>query len=407
MKIGRRWRLRLLSLLFGLLCAGVLSEVSLRLAGIGYPPLYQPDMHCGSRLRPGVRGVWIEEGFGHISINSLGFRGPEFQANKPLGTQRICVLGDSFIEALQVDYSASLCGQLQQQLSSQLSPPFTDCEVINAGVSGYGTAQQLLMLEHYVLPLSPDVVLLACYPENDIRNNHPLLEVDPRIPYYAIEPDGSLVLNSGFRKSEPYLLASSSYERFKAAWVNRSRVLQLLRHLRSRAQAGPQVESTQTIEGRLVAAATEASYIYRDTETDIEQQAWEVTQRLIEQMATTCRERKIRFIVFSVSTSLQVYPDQNVRQRIAEQCGIGDLFYAEHVLQTFCGERDIEFIPLASAMQQVADRSGEYLHGFSNSQLGLGHWSIAGNQAACQIITQYDLVSKLHQATEDQAELGN
>jgi hypothetical protein len=390
MKIGRRWRLRLLSLLFGLLLAGVLSEVTLRLAGIGYPQLYQPDLHCGSRLRPGVRGVWTEEGFGHVAVNSLGFRGPEITPSKPTGTQRVCVLGDSFIEALQVDYDASLCGQLQQHFASQLPPPFDNCEVINAGVSGYGTAQQRLMLENYVLPLSPDIVLLACYPENDIRNNHPLLEIDPRIPYYRLAPDGSLLLDSSFRNSEPYLVASSNYERFKAACINRSRVLQLLHHVRNPAQAaahpGP---PARTIEEELVAAATEAAYVYRTTEAQVEQQAWEVTKRLIEQMAVTCRAQEIRFIVFSVSTSLQVYPDTQLRKRVAQKCAIEDLFYAEHTLQTFCSEHDIEFVPLASALQQVADKSGDYLHGFINAKLGVGHWSVAGNQAAAQILAGY------------------
>jgi len=391
MKLGRRWRLRLLSLLFGLLLAGALSELTLRLAGIGYPQLYQPDLHCGSRLRPGVRGVWTEEGFGHIAVNRFGFRGPEIGLSKPDGTQRVCVLGDSFIEALQVDYEASLCGQLQQHFDSQLPAPFTNCEVINAGVSGYGTAQQQLMLENYVLPLSPDIVLLACYPENDIRNNHPLLEIDPRMPYYTLAPDGSLLLDSSFRNSEPYLLASSRYERFKAACINRSRVLQLLHRIRHLAAAGATAHPgpKRTNEEELVAAATEAAYVYRDTKSPVEQQAWEVTKRLIEQMAVTCRARQIRFIVFSVSTSLQVYPDAQLRARVAQQCAIEDLFYAEHTLRTFCSEHDIEFIPLASALQQVADSSGDYLHGFTNARLGIGHWSVAGNQAAAQILADY------------------
>jgi hypothetical protein len=151
------------------------------------------------------------------------------------------------------------------------------------------------------------------------------------------------------------------------------------------AQPGP----TRTHEEELIAAAQEAAYVYRATKSSVEQQAWEVTKRLIEQMAVTCRARQIRFIVFSVSTSLQVYPDAQLRARVAQQCAIEDLFYAEHTLRTFCSEHDIEFMPLASALQQVADSSGDYLHGFTNARLGIGHWSVAGNQAAAQILADY------------------
>ena len=44
-------------------------------------------------------------------------------------------------------------------------------EVINFGVSGYGTAQEFLMLHQSVWQYSPDVILLAVTANNDVTDN--------------------------------------------------------------------------------------------------------------------------------------------------------------------------------------------------------------------------------------------
>ena len=49
-------------------------------------------------------------------------------------------------------------------------------EVINFGVSGYGTVQELMTLRHYVWDYDPDVVVLAFTTGNDVRNNLRALE---------------------------------------------------------------------------------------------------------------------------------------------------------------------------------------------------------------------------------------
>lgn len=111
---------------------------------------------------------------------------------------------------------------------------------------------------------------------------------------------------------------------------------------------------------------------------------------MIQQIATSCRQRQIRCVVFTVSTSLQVYPDPHLRQRIAQQCGAEDLFYAERRMQALCEQQQIEFVPLASSLQALADaNAAEYLHGFRNTQMGIGHWSAAGHRAAATVLAEY------------------
>lgn len=148
----RKWLKRLLTVTMGCGLGCALSEMGLRTAEIGYPHFYAPDEYCGKRLRAATSGVWIHEGHGHVSINSRGFRGSELSLDKPPDVRRVAVLGDSFVEGFSVDADQTLCALLERRLNDAATSGRRKYELINCGVSGYGTAQQLEMLRHHVLP---------------------------------------------------------------------------------------------------------------------------------------------------------------------------------------------------------------------------------------------------------------
>lgn len=89
--------------------------------------------------------------------------------------------------------------------------------------------QEFLLLQHYLIPLQPDVVLVAVYPENDIRNNSRTLEGDPSRPYFRISSAGQLDPNpdDSFLTDVSWLAANTQYEQIKAAVINHSRILQV------------------------------------------------------------------------------------------------------------------------------------------------------------------------------------
>jgi lysophospholipase L1-like esterase len=103
--------------------------------------------------------------FGNIRVqtNERGFRGtrpsPVARTN---GVRRIVGLGDSVMWGTGVNEENSILGFLEKQLNHESS-----YEVINAGVVGYSTYQELLYLQKHVLPLRPDIVLVN-YCENDL-----------------------------------------------------------------------------------------------------------------------------------------------------------------------------------------------------------------------------------------------
>jgi hypothetical protein len=129
-----------------------------------YHPVY------GFYHRPGVSG-WVrtDEFTSFVKFNTQGLRGPEVAIPKPAGTFRALVLGDSVVEGAQVGEEATMAGRLRQELASVAGGKRV--EVVNAGVAGFGTGQQLLYLEREGLAYQPDLIVLVFTIANDPADN--------------------------------------------------------------------------------------------------------------------------------------------------------------------------------------------------------------------------------------------
>ncbi len=173
MRRRRRFALlkRLSLVAFGFGVGLLLAETLLRLAGIAAPSAYQPDLILGSRLKPNYTGWNTKEGTVFYRTNHAGFRDREHAEAKPANTVRIAVLGDSYCEAVQVELEDTFWAVCERKLNE--CEPLADkqIEVLNSGVSGYGTAQELLTLRHHLWQYDPDIIVLAFLTGNDIRNN--------------------------------------------------------------------------------------------------------------------------------------------------------------------------------------------------------------------------------------------
>lgn len=102
-----------------------------------------------------------------MRINSAGIRSDkEFPIEKPQGTCRIVILGDSFF----MGYEASLDESFAGRLEARLAKANKECEVINLAVSGFGTAESLIQLKEKGLQYQPDYVVLEWH-ESDIADN--------------------------------------------------------------------------------------------------------------------------------------------------------------------------------------------------------------------------------------------
>ncbi len=208
--MARKILVSLLLILFGVLLAFGMLEVFVRISGktppSGEPAFFwQDDKRFGWFHAPGAAGDYFNppgEYNAYAKVNSAGLIDQEYSPKKPEGVYRILVLGDSFTEGLRVPMDAAFHSILEQNLNAAGKR----VEVINGGVAGWGTDQELLFYREMGRKYEPDMVLLAFFPGNDVMNNAIALESknfgSVRKPYFLLE-DGELALHNQPVGSEP------------------------------------------------------------------------------------------------------------------------------------------------------------------------------------------------------------
>jgi len=150
----------------------VLAEVFLRfLHPIPILPRYVSSTDYG------IRGNTPNVSYEHVSpeyrisvdINAKGIRANEdiSYENSNLN-KRIVTLGDSFMLGYGANYDQTFVSQLVENM------PVSNIEIINLGVSGHGTAEELIALKNEGIKYQPDVVLLSWHPtdySDNVRSN--------------------------------------------------------------------------------------------------------------------------------------------------------------------------------------------------------------------------------------------
>jgi len=108
-----------------------------------------------------------------LRTNSLGCRGPEVAPEKPPGTFRIVLLGDSVAFGWGVDDAVTFARRLETGWNA--ASPARRLEVINTAHPMYDTNQEEAALREVGLPLQADLVLLV-YVVNDIEPTRDVVE---------------------------------------------------------------------------------------------------------------------------------------------------------------------------------------------------------------------------------------
>ena len=119
------------------------------------------DPVVGLIYRPGSKFVYREEGYADVQVNQENVRDVDWPLDKPADEFRVAVLGDSFVEALQVPIEDRMTEQLAGLLSHDAALAGKKIRVMNFGMSGFGTGQEYLMLRERAAKYKPDV---ACWP---------------------------------------------------------------------------------------------------------------------------------------------------------------------------------------------------------------------------------------------------
>src|SRR6266481_2466733 len=229
MKRPRNLRKKLLLITFGLLFGLFMSEIFLRVVGYSFPLFYTTDYYRGFALQPGVEGHYQREGESYVRINSDGLRDREHAKAKPADTVRIAVLGDSFAEAMHVPMEQTFWSLLEGKLAECHAFPGKHVEVLNFGVSGYGTAQELMTLRQKVWDYSPDIVMLTFTTYNDVYDNSRVLSKTQDVPYFTYR-NGELVYDASFRDSSAYQWHDSTLSKIGRWFDDHLRLVQLVHY---------------------------------------------------------------------------------------------------------------------------------------------------------------------------------
>ncbi len=390
------WGPKLGLILGGIVAGFFLGELALHVVGIKglkkpSDPVsfdsYRLDDPAGWSLKPGASFEWQGEGDrSFIHANKDGLRDREHTKEKPPKTFRIALLGDSFAEALQVPMENTFWWKMRKQLNKECTVlGDRKVEVINFGVQGYGTDQQLMTLRHKVWQYSPDLVILAFLPGNDIINNSKKLEFSQRKPFFVYK-NGKLVPDMSWLKMSPRehnYLEFSSVDYLPTWLVNHSRILRLAR----------QVDLNN--KKRLVDAAEKkrAANNFQEPIDPVWKEAWQVTEGLITLMSQEVKAKKADFMVLIVSSGLQVNPEPILRQRYMKKFGIKDLYYPNRRIKTFGDRLNITILDTVPRLREYAEKNKTCVHGFPNAMQCDGHWNSQGHEQVGQLIAQ-DLCDK-------------
>jgi lysophospholipase L1-like esterase len=146
------------------------------------PPVASDDSrrpHDDATLgRPNARFLWLgqpgrlREYTVFVRLNSWGLHDREHSFAKPSGSRRVLVVGDSFVEALQVPLEAGLPRLLARRLDTLGVP----ADVVAIGRSGWGPVEYRAAIGEWAPKLDADVVVLVLYSGNDVRNASPEAE---------------------------------------------------------------------------------------------------------------------------------------------------------------------------------------------------------------------------------------
>jgi lysophospholipase L1-like esterase len=154
---------------------GVLAEVAVRVVLPSSASAFrdattdwQPDRRLGWVQKPNLNLATPEADGSILSYrtNPDGLAPATAVRDKPAGTLRVMMFGDSTVVGRAVAQDQTVNAQLERALGSV----GVRAEVINAGVEGYSTDQELLRIEELLPLYRPDIVTLTVC-ENDFGGN--------------------------------------------------------------------------------------------------------------------------------------------------------------------------------------------------------------------------------------------
>ena len=318
-----------------------------------------------------------------LQTNTQRFRDEEWTRDKPPGVRRVAVFGDSFIAANALPCEQILVSRPESLLNRSKGPRH---QVMNFGIGGSSTGQQLVAYRKLASEYDPDVVIVCFGNSSDVTDNSSELSSNP-ILRCRIEADGQLqtvVVTTAQRRGSQLLNRYSRFYDWQKHVVNRL-VKQLRRGVRP----------------------LELRHRVYDTNLDPRfERAWDLTERILVQFRTEASNNGTRLVVVSIPASSQIHRDQF--ERLREQAGTGSRMeddFPDTQLATICRRSRIPYLSLLPAFRAAApDRDSRVLQ----QRLflgGAGHFNKTGHELAADAIIKWLDRSQQPPSSEDRSKV--
>ncbi len=401
-RLGSRIALAGISTLIGLTFSAVAGELALRTIR----PL-DLGTSIEHRLPHPVRGWMLEPGASYVNqvgpvrvpvaYTSAGWRDVEHPMPKHADEARVLILGDSFMEGYSVEIEELLSRRLEKWLADRR--PRT--RVVNLGVGGYGTLQQLLTFREAGIPHVPALVLLGFY-ENDLQNNLFDLEIEANHgDALKVSARPFLDETPGWQVSRPdyesakLRLDAARLRRENYFWprlLRRSALLQQLARTEQWFEAKWDYAAAigragfARLGGFVSAEAERESLSKRAAEragcTDLYERAWAITERILQRLRQEVEVEGAELIVFSVP-SVGVTAIDRVQNSASQTLGrcAGEKVMKSRLVEVT--ERlGITFFDLFPHFNRAThDDSSTLFH------LADNHWNAEGHRVAAEALT--------------------
>jgi len=359
-------------------------ELAMRMYGPFLPGSYAANLYSaphplyGFARIPGTVG-WVktDEYMAPFAINSHGLREREIPYESPSYLKRVLIIGDSFVEGIQVRPEQTASRVLETMLQSRFSAP---TQVINAGNGGWSTAQEFEFLRHEGLEYKPDVVVLVFYTGNDVSDNSFRLKGNVRNlrkPYYAMR-DGRLEQQ---RWTPRRADQSSTQGAWSSLYLWNMFQSGVLAHVRPGANTtevddDEALQLDQLVDTEIRVFAANPRSEWRD--------AWDVTEALFVAARDAAQAANARFLLVNAPTVWQIYPDQWEAFRATHGLNADgwDMDVARRRLAELSARQGIEYLDLApSLLTATASEPSLY---FARDL----HWTPAGQRVVAQAMAE-------------------
>ena len=318
------------------------------------------------------------EYFAWVRFNRLGLRDPRDSYAKPPNTFRILLLGDSFMEAVQVDQSQTTAALLEERL--RRARPELNVEVVNAGVAGWSTSLEYLYLDREGYKFEPDLVVLAFFVGNDLHDNHYKLQLkegglDQAVkPFFLPTPDGGLDMipppppRSGPSPVVAALRACCRlYSVFETGVLNRLGDGQGNVPLFAAAPLAPDIAG-----------------LYESAPSGEWQTGWTITERLLARIRERAASIGAPLAVFAIPDSVQLDDrtwrrDRDIQRDRRFREGLLNIAAPNRHLAEIAARQEFPFLDLLSAFRAASD--GEWRRYYFETDQ---HWNGAAHALAAE-----------------------